>query len=170
VRADHVRSGDDKESIPMQHRFHRATLTFATLAGVLAATASIGRADFTICNQSSDVVYVDYKVPADWCDSGFEGDHVGLAQGACKVLFTGSVKGKTTYYYALTQTGDREWIGDSGVWLPDNTVDDGKPDGRLCLPSISCRPSEGNVCGDGRVYSMRGKTSTTSERKVTLVD
>jgi len=128
------------------------------------AATSLAHARVEICNETARDVIITYQAPADNCDTGSRQDHMILTGGECATVGVGSAKGQSFYYFAEDQNDpDAFWAGDQGVWVP------AYPGGR-CTAAVSCKPSEGDVCGDGRVYGMREVIGRKHDYKLRLIE
>ena len=151
-------------------RVRRTLLSFALALASVALTASVGRANVNICNKTSETVFVAFVLPSDSCESGQQENLSLMAPGACVTPFSGSAKNETFYYSAWSQTSDMAWDGNAGIWVPNRPLDGvDSRDRNWCMPTISCHPSSGNVCGDGKVYNVRQKTPTSTNYTLNLV-
>ena len=148
----------------------RTALSFAIALASVTLTASVGRADINICNKTAETLFVLYVVPSDECESGQQEKLSLLSPTSCVTPYSASAKNETFYYSAWSQTSDAMWDGDVGIWIPYTPVDGAdSTDNNWCMPTISCHPSSGSVCGDGELYNMRQKTPSVANYTLSLV-
>jgi uncharacterized membrane protein len=149
---------------------HKFVVSLIVALAVVPLSASVGHASFTICNHSSETLFVMFVVPSDACESGQQHNLSLLSPTTCVTPYAGSAQDETFYYRAWSQTSDMKWDGTTGMWIPD--TDTGEVDGtdnNPCMPIIRCHPSSGNRCGDGEVYNMRQKTGTKTDKTINLI-
>lgn len=135
------------------------------LAAALVASAlqpAISHADFKMCNHSADTVFLMTVSPDNSCQTRQFYNLTLLTQNACHTIISGGARNQVVYYDAWQQTDDIEWVGNFGIWIPGSS-------GKGCMPTISCKPSEGNFCGGGEVYSMRQFTVPSDNYTLSLV-
>lgn len=129
-----------------------------------------GHARFSICNQTSESLFIAFVLPSDVCEAGLQQNLSWAPPDTCVVPYTASAENQTFYFEAWSDTSTLEWEGDVPFWIP-YSPNDGVDwnDNNWCMPLSGCTQTDGNACGDGSMRLMRTVTTVSPDTTIYVV-
>ena len=98
-------------------RFAILTALAVALTATLTAPRSAS-ADFTVCNQYRELIYVAYGYDdgIDWVSEGWW----SVDPGQCTVVYSGAIPYRYLYLYGETEDGATTWTGTQPLCIEPN--------------------------------------------------